>query len=298
MNTLNLLFAFVFLFVNTLFSQNSPIRVRLKENITTTEQHINKLTELLKSDACFNNASFTSSYPDTETPLLKRVYDIRVTSDTTLARHLLLKTDYFEYVVISKTVKLLQEVCDLTFPETNDNYNNGVNYALKMIGAEHTNNNLGMAGIGYNCNLALRRIPNTNSETSHGVVQTGSVKVINASLTGTGRTDTTSEIQILIAATEETTQNGTTLVLTAGNYVYAFHHEYVANIPGVIMVSSVNSGKGYAHNVNVDLCAPGKKVRVAGLYGNNSYIVASGTSLTAPYVDGALVETVKLSVNK
>ena len=95
--------------MNSLFSQSIPIRVRVKENINTTEQHINNLTESQWSNAVFNNASFTSSYPGTETPLLKRVYDIRITSDTTLAKQLLLETDYFEYVLISQVVKLLAD---------------------------------------------------------------------------------------------------------------------------------------------------------------------------------------------
>ena len=363
MKTLNLLFAFIFLFVNSLFSQSIPIRVRVKENINTTEQHINNLTEFQRSNAVFNNASFTSSYPGAETPLLKRVYDIRVTSDTTLAKQLLLETDYFEYVKIPKLIFVSEEVCDLAFPGTNDNYNYGVNYALKMIGAscawdltkgdpniligiadtdfnefhedlenkigylggpissenQHgskvasvaaadTDNNVGIAAIGYNCNLALERVLHfessmayaTDIETAKWNLYQLGIKIINLSWKTTGPIEDSDEIEVLIAATEEMTQNGTTLVVSAGNSADAFQHEFVADIPGVIMVSSVNSDKkhgdtGHAHNVNVDLCAPGINVPVVNSEGSNSYITANGTSFAAPYVAGTI--GLLLSVN-
>ena len=66
MKKLNLLLTLVLLIINTALSQTYPIRVRVKENIITTDQHINTLTESLRSNTVFNNASFKQIEIDLE----------------------------------------------------------------------------------------------------------------------------------------------------------------------------------------------------------------------------------------
>ena len=78
-----------------------------------------------------------------------------------------------------------------------------------------------------------------------------SVPIINVSWTGTG---------LSAIAAEEITNNGTTLVLGAGNSPTGSNHSHIANIPGVILVSGVDKDGYHAptnhrHNQWVDLCA-------------------------------------------
>ena len=94
------------------------------------------------------------------------------------------------------------------------------------------------------------------------------------------------------------TQEGTTLVLAGGNSPYAQDHDALKDVPGVIIVSSVdkdnNHGStGHAHKSSIDICAPGKNISVATK--NNSIMTESGTSLAAPYVSGTI--GLMLSVN-
>ena len=106
--------------------------------------------------------------------------------------------------------------------------------------------------------------------------------------TGTGLT---------VAAAQEITENGTTLVLAAGNTPTSTSHSTIADIPGVILVSSINPDNNYytehARNQWIDLCAPGVSIVTTNV--NNDYIIAWGTSLAAPFVTGTVA--LMLSVN-
>ena len=107
------------------------------------------------------------------------------------------------------------------------------------------------------------------------------VPIINVSWTGTGLNE---------AAAREITESGTTLVLGAGNDNYASYHSEIADIPGVINVSSINVQNKhvnhYAHNQYVDICAPGSVV--ATTRANNSYGPSAGTSASAAIVSGVI----------
>lgn len=97
----------------------------------------------------------------------------------------------------------------------------------------------------------------------------------------------------LLNSITEMTQNGTMVVLAAGNGGPGeIGHPTYSNIPGVLNVSSISSD-GTLHewvhyNEYVDLCAPGDGVGVVtyDLCGTNRTIVY-GTSLSAPNAAGA-----------
>jgi hypothetical protein len=121
------------------------------------------------------------------------------------------------------------------------------------------------------------------------------LRIINVSWSGLGSSPT------VVNAIKEMTENGTILILAAGNGDPGdIAHEAYSDIPGVLNVSSISSD-GSLHewvhyNQYVDLCAPGNGVGILTFECNGStYTNASGTSLSAPNVAGAAA--LVLSVN-
>ena len=174
--------------------------------------------------------------------------------------------------------------------------------AVSSVAAARTDNGIGIASIGYNSRVAAHRVVHTitpvggfdadphNVEIAIWNLYLAGVKIINVSLTGTG---------LSRLKAEEITQNGTTLVLAAGNKSTDEFHKDIADIPGVIVVSSVNKDNkhgptGHARNQWVDICAPGTDIRVA-IDGSNYYSTRDGTSYAAPFVSGTIA--LMLSVN-
>lgn len=158
------------------------------------------------------------------------------------------------------------------------------------VASAETNNNKGVAGIGYNSKIAAYRIYHA----SDGSAFSGDIRdaiwslyqanrpIINVSWSGTG---------LDVLAAQEITQNGTVLVLSAGNTPNSTNHSNIADIPGVINVSSVDMNNehgstGHAHNQWVDICAPG--VNVTTTFTNNTYGGVWGTSFAAPLVSGTI----------
>lgn len=114
-------------------------------------------------------------------------------------------------------------------------------------------------------------------------------KAINVSWSNSGLSPTVAQ---------EITENGTTLIVSAGNSPTSYNHAAIANIPGVIVVSGVNANgehgpTGFAHNSLVDLCAPSINIPVA--MPQAQYTTHNGTSLAAPFVSGTI--GLMLSVN-
>ncbi len=169
------------------------------------------------------------------------------------------------------------------------------------VAGAQTNNGIGIAGIGYNSKIAAQRVQHTINEEGRArafsadiraainALYGSGVPIINVSWSGTG---------LEFEAAEEITQNGTLLVLSAGNRPSDRNHGAIANIPGVVVVSSVNFANqhgptGHAHNEWVDICAPGTNVATTTV--NNDYLNGGGTSYAAPYVAGTAA--LMLSIN-
>lgn len=169
------------------------------------------------------------------------------------------------------------------------------------IAAADTDNSLGMASVGYNSRVVAHTVQQTvssNDLSYYGsdvqaaiwaLYQMG-VPIINASWSGTG---------LNVAAAREITENGTTLVIAGGNSTSSTSHSTIADVPGVIVVSSVNSSNmhgptNHARNQWIDICAPGVQILSTG--GNNQgYFPNTGTSVAAPFVSGTIA--LMLSLN-
>jgi len=177
--------------------------------------------------------------------------------------------------------------------------------AVASVAAAETNNGIGVASVGYNSKIAAHRIvhtidPNTGQTTASSkdifnaiwnLYQRG-VPIINVSWSGTG-------MDWMIAA--QMPPSGTTLVLAGGNETTSTSHSDIATIPGVIVVSAVNSSNmhgptNFARNQWIDICAPGISIMVAR--NGNTYSTGSGTSFSAPFVAGvcALIKSVNNSL--
>jgi len=164
--------------------------------------------------------------------------------------------------------------------------------AVSSCVAAGTNNNKGIAGIGYNTRVKGYHVANGGSSLWNNIWQAylDGIKIINVSWTGIGSYPNTLAVQ-------EMTSNGVVLVVAAGNSPTATDHSAYANIPGVINVSGVDAtnnhgSTGHAHNQWVDVCALSKSVALC--WPGNTYIPGSGTSFAAPQVAGvaALIRSI------
>jgi len=157
------------------------------------------------------------------------------------------------------------------------------------IACAEPNNGKGIRGVGYNTKFRGYRIPHNPSSGSANSVDIKNAiwnayldgcKVISVSWTGTGLQPT---------AAQEITESGTVLVVAAGNDSSVICHSTIANIPGVLCVSSVDMNNnyypGHARNQYVDLCAPGMYMQTTSAL--LKYRIMWGTSFAAPCVAGA-----------
>jgi subtilisin family serine protease len=176
--------------------------------------------------------------------------------------------------------------------QSSGNHQHGTRVA--GLASPETNNNFGISGIGYNSQIAAHRIIHTVNSQGDALASSGNIRnaiwnlyqdgrpIINVSWTGTG---------LDVIAAQEITQNGTVLVLAAGNTPTSTNHSAIADIPGVIVVTSVNEDNehgpsGHAHNQWVDICSPG--VNVTTTLDNNTIGGVWGTSFASPIVSGTI----------
>ena len=167
---------------------------------------------------------------------------------------------------------------------------------VASVAAARANNGRGIAGVAHNSRIAAHRVVHTvtanggvvtnsyNLSTAINNLHNAGVRIINVSWSGTG---------LSRAHVEEITREGTVLVVAAGNTPESRSHWYLADIPGVIIVSSVDRNNmhgptGHAHNPGVTITAPGRLIMVAGGNSDSHYGLASGTSFAAPFVAGTV----------
>ncbi|MCG8327147.1 MAG: S8/S53 family peptidase [Chitinophagales bacterium] len=150
-----------------------------------------------------------------------------------------------------------------------------------MVAAQ-TNNNKGIASIGYNTKISFYRTSGFNLWQRIWQAYQDGARIINVSWSGIGAYPN-------LLAVKEMITNGTLITLGAGNTPNAMFHSAYAHIDGAINVSGVdaqdNHGPtGHAHNSHIDLCAP--SINVTSTYQGNTYGGGWGTSFAAPQVAG------------
>ena len=156
--------------------------------------------------------------------------------------------------------------------------------AVSSCVAVGTNNNKGIAAIGYNTRVKGYHVDGATIWSGIWKAYQDGIKIINVSWTGIG-----SDPNLL--AVQEMTNNGVVLVFAAGNTPNSTSHSAYANIPGVINVSGVDAtnnhgNTGNAHNQWVDVCAMSENVTVCKP--GNTYGGEWGTSFAAPQVAGVV----------
>jgi len=170
--------------------------------------------------------------------------------------------------------------------------------AVATIAAGNTNNNVGLASIGYNSSLSLFRM-NYNDIL---IASYNGARVIN--LSWTSGCTYNQYAQLII---DEVYANGTFIVASAGNgttcggannlvYPAAYNHVFAVTSVGAqdnIEKTIGNPNTRHQTNSSVDICAPGHNVPLTAAPG--WYINSSGTSFAAPYVTGTVA--LMLSVN-
>lgn len=175
--------------------------------------------------------------------------------------------------------------------------------AVSSAAAANVNNNIGVAGIGNKCRIAGYVVPSNpgpnggcygNPWNAIWQAYQDGIKVINVSWGGVGQVSS-----LTVDAIKEMTQNGSILVLAAGENPGS-QHSFYANIPGVINVSTVNSENklgptGMARNQWVDICTTGGGGLVARADASNAYSTSNSTSASAPIASGVI--GLMLSVN-
>ena len=178
--------------------------------------------------------------------------------------------------------------------QSSANHHHGT--AVASVAAARANNGVGIAGVAHGSRIAAHRVRHTiaangdvssypdNISLAINNLHNAGVRIINVSAEATGL----SQVQA-----ERITREGTVLVLSAGNTPEARSHWYLADISGVIIVSSVDGNNRHgptlrARNQRVTITAPGEGIRVAWGDSDSSYITEGGTSLAAPFVAGTV----------
>ncbi len=185
--------------------------------------------------------------------------------------------------------------------------------------AAKTNNNVGIAGIGYNTKLITSERGMSGNEVLL-ISQLPGVRIINMSWVGS-----CSYSPIMAELYSEIWNSGVVLFAAAGNtatcgsptnsaYVYPASYDDVISVTSLghiypvgtndpivgrrnwkdvhqIVIGEINNTQ--THNDKVDICAPGYLVPV--LYNNNTYGATYGTSIASPMVAG--VAALMLAVN-
>ncbi|OGI18728.1 MAG: hypothetical protein A3B68_03555 [Candidatus Melainabacteria bacterium RIFCSPHIGHO2_02_FULL_34_12] len=173
---------------------------------------------------------------------------------------------------------------------SSQNYSDQIGHGTEVAGiiAAKTNNNQGIAGIGWNTNVLPIKITDENGQARVSTVVVAleqayenNVKIIQISLS------TNQFSQTLKDAIQLAHDRGILIVSTAGN-TGVQEVRYPAAFPGVIGVGAINQSKQIEYystrGDHVSLVAPGSSIYTTTL--NLGYSAVTGTSFSAPQVAG------------
>jgi subtilisin family serine protease len=186
--------------------------------------------------------------------------------------------------------------------DTNDNFDqDGHGTNISGIIAAQTNNQIGIASVGYNCQIMPLKASHINPNTNTEIFNTTDIaeaifyaidhqaKIINMSFGGylNAGTDTLLHEAIKIAYNQ-----GLIMVASAGNdHRNLEEYNSIPNVyPEVISVSAVAASGEIASYSNygkyIDFAAPGNHILTTNP--NNTYSYVTGTSMAAPQASGLI----------
>ncbi len=168
--------------------------------------------------------------------------------------------------------------------------------------AAKTDNNQGIASIGYNTRLRGlgREIEYFDEDWQRpGSKNCHTCAIWEAIIAGDRIINQSHNQDIPIEVAEEMAESAL-LVIAAGNYPDCKYLYDIGNVPGVILVAETKEGDfladSSARHDRIDICAPGYKIPVLDTNKNDRYSIAWGTSYAAPMVAGTAA--LMLSVNR
>lgn len=191
-------------------------------------------------------------------------------------------------------------------PTADDLYGHGTHVA--GIAAAETNNDVGVAGVGYNCSLASYKVLNDTGSGAYSWIAEGimaaaddGVAVINMSL---GSKFASSTLQ---SAVNYAWNKGVVIVASAGNAGNSrpSYPAYYTNCIAVAATDSLDAKASFSNYGSwVDVAAPGVDIystmpSEGSEIGLTNYGLLSGTSMSAPHVTGlaALVKAKRGGTN-
>ena len=191
-------------------------------------------------------------------------------------------------------------------PTADDLYGHGTHVA--GIAAAETNNDVGVADVGYNCSLASYKVLNDTGSGDYSWIAEGimaaaddGVAVINMSL---GSKFASSTLQ---SAVDYAWSKGVVIVASAGNAGNSrpSYPAYYTNCIAVAATDSLDAKASFStYGSWVDVAAPGVNIystmpSEGSVIGLTNYGLLSGTSMSAPHVAGlaALVKANKGGTN-
>jgi subtilisin family serine protease len=170
------------------------------------------------------------------------------------------------------------------------------------IASAVTNNNIGVAGVGFNCKLMAVKVSQDSRRDNNGqslvifgyqgivYAADNGAQIINCSWGGGGYSKFEDEI------IQYVTQKGALVVAAAGNNGTFRESYYPAAYNHVLAVAATDANDLKASFSNygyyVDVCAPG--TQIISTWRGNNYVYLEGTSMSSPHVAGvaALVKSV------
>ncbi|HEX3047243.1 MAG TPA: S8 family serine peptidase, partial [Bacillota bacterium] len=205
------------------------------------------------------------------------------------------------------TIAILDTGIDDTHPDLNGKVLSGYNTILDTVGlpgddhghgthcagiaASLSNNNIGVAGVAWQCNLMAVKVLSSdgygaNDDIIEGIVWAvdNGANVISMSLGGPGYS------RLLQNAVDYALSQNVVIVAAAGNDSKLNDNNFPSCFPGVISVGATNPKDGKAsfstESNSLFIAAPGE--RIYSTLPEQQYGYKSGTSMATPFVSGAV----------
>ena len=191
-------------------------------------------------------------------------------------------------------------ITNTAIPANTNSDDNGHGTLISGVIGAITNNGEGIAGVDWSARLIPLKVANALGQASASALAAAivyaadnGIKAVNISLGGPG------DFQVVRDAVTYASSRGVSIVGSSGNNNSVVNDAgdcanvcYPAAYPEVIAVGSVDEADSKSsfsnYGADLDLVAPGESILSTELWDHASYTTASGTSLSSPFVTGAI----------